>query len=72
MNGYERIMAMLDGRIPDKVPHFELDFQLTREAFGKPWPVSKNYGDDRAGKKQFAEDYLSLYEKVIDRFGWSA
>jgi uroporphyrinogen decarboxylase len=72
MNGYERIMAMLNGHIPDKVPHFELDFQLTREAFGKPWPVAKDYGSDKAGKKQFAEDYLALYEKVIDRFGWSA
>jgi uroporphyrinogen decarboxylase len=72
MNGYDRMMAVLEGKIPDKVPHFELDFQLTNEAFGKPKPDIKTYSDDKAGRKQFISDYLDICEKIIHRFGWSA
>jgi hypothetical protein len=42
MNGKERMMAVLEGKIPDKVPHFEFEFQLTREAFGQLWPDEKS------------------------------
>jgi uroporphyrinogen decarboxylase len=63
-------MTVLEGRIPDKVPHFELEFQLTREAFGQDWPEEKKYGGDAHGKKQFRKDFLDLWDKVITRFGW--
>jgi len=33
MNGRERLAAVFNGRIPDKVPHMELVFQLKEEAF---------------------------------------
>jgi uroporphyrinogen decarboxylase len=72
MTGRERMMAVLDGKIPDRVPHFELDFQLTQEAFGCPWPDEKKYAADAAGKKQFAAGFFDLWDKVIERFGWSA
>jgi uroporphyrinogen decarboxylase len=72
MNGKERMMTVLDGGIPDRVPHFELDFQLTQEAFGLPWPAEKNYSADAEGRKRFAAAYFSLWDQVIERFGWSA
>lgn len=32
-----RAIAALEGRIPDQVPTFELEFQLTEELFGQPY-----------------------------------
>jgi uroporphyrinogen decarboxylase len=72
MNGHDRVMAVLEGKIPDKIPHFELDFLLTNEAFGKPRPDIKTYSGSKAGRKQFISDFLDIYEKIIHRFGWSA
>ena len=40
----QRFAAALDRRhIPGKVPHFELVFYLTMEAFGKVHPSQRNY-----------------------------
>ena len=38
MNGRQRLAAVLNGQIPDKVPHMELAFQLEEEAFQTSWP----------------------------------
>ncbi len=38
MNGRERLTAVFNGQIPDKVPHMELVFQLEEEAFQTQWP----------------------------------
>jgi hypothetical protein len=38
MNGRERLTAVFNGQIPDKVPHMELVFQIPEEAFQKSWP----------------------------------
>ena len=59
MNGKERIDAVLDGRIPDKIPHFELDFQLDMQVFN----ISKWSSE---------ENYLLVCEKLIERYDWAA
>lgn len=45
MTPRERFAAALDRRpVPGRVPHFELVFFLTMEAFGKVHPSHRNYG----------------------------
>ena len=73
MTGKERIEAMLDGRIPDKIPHFELDFQLQEEAFGiKPLPHGEIASSGVDGIKTHLENYFATWEKIIERYGWAA
>ena len=38
MNGKERLQAVFDGRLRDKVPHLEMVFQIPEAAFGLSWP----------------------------------
>ena len=73
MNGKERLQAVFDGKIPDKVPHFELVFQLEKEAFGETWPGKDEL--DKATPKECEHllgRYLDLWEKIIERYGWAA
>lgn len=77
MTGKERVDAVLNGAIPDKVPHFELDFQITEEAFGVPrltaqYIKEKFLSADDKGKQQFLNDYLELWKRIVNRFGWAA
>ena len=41
MTHKERARAALECRIPDRVPTFELEFQLAEEMFGKPLVARK-------------------------------
>jgi len=77
MTGRERIEAVFSGRLPDKVPHFELDFQIQEEAFGIPRTTEREllerfHGADEKGKLAYAYENLSLRKRVIERFGWAA
>lgn len=73
MTPRERLQAVLDGRIPDRVPHFELVFQLEKEATGKTWPSPEALLKASAKEKvDWIQDYLDLWETIIDRYGWSA
>ena len=73
MTPRERLQAVLDGRIPDRVPHFELVFQLEKEATGKTWPSSEVLLKASAKEKEYwIQEYLDLWETIIDRYGWSA
>jgi len=69
MDGRNRILSVLEGKIPDKVPHFELDFQLTEETFGLAWPNEESFGANSAG---FAREYFGVWTKIIDEFHWDA
>lgn len=73
MNGKERISAVLDGRIPDKIPHFELDFQLEKEAFNITRPsYSEIVNAGLSEKKLYLEQYFQKWEKIIERYDWAA
>ena len=69
MNGRERIMAALDGRLPDRIPHFELDFQLTEEAFGVSWP---SVAYDTPLPSDYIDGYLNIWGLIVNRFHWDA
>jgi len=73
MNGRSRLKAVFEGRIPDKVPHFELVFQIPELAFGKSWPTQEQL--DKASPKEreyLFEEYFDIWERIIQRYGWAA
>lgn len=56
---------------PDRPPHFEMWFQLTREAFGVEHP--KYPGNTSADeKKRLLEQGMDVYEHIVRKFGWDA
>lgn len=73
MTSRERMEAVFNGRIPDKVPHFELEFQLEKEAFGKSWPTYEQLSKASEKEREYLlEEYFEIWEKIIERYDWSA
>ena len=73
MSRSERLRAVLEGRIPDKVPHFELVFQIPEKAFGLSWPTREQM--DKATPKErekLLELHFTIWEKIVERYDWSA
>lgn len=70
MTEKERLLCVLEGKIPDKVPHFELDFQLFGEAFQYDMPSIYKAGREEA--ERFGEQLLDGWEKVLDAYHWAA
>jgi uroporphyrinogen decarboxylase len=73
MTRRERLQAVLEGRLPDKVPHFELVFQLPEPAFGLSWPTKEEL--DRATPREreaLLERHFEIWERIVDRYDWSA
>lgn len=70
MTEKQRIECVLNGGIPDKVPHFELDFQLFKEAFGIDMPYTYKAGKEEAAG--FKAQVLDAWEQVVDTYHWAA
>lgn len=72
MNGRERLQAVLDGNIPDKVPHMELVFQLEEEAFQTTWPGHEEMEcASPAGRDRLWNHYFDIWEQIITRYDWA-
>ena len=77
MTPRERFIAALERRpLTGRVPHFELVFFLTMEAFGKVHPIHRNYGQwlQMEGKERqlHRRDMADLYIATAERFEHSA
>jgi uroporphyrinogen decarboxylase len=77
MTPRERFIAALERRpIEGRVPHFELVFFLTMEAFGRLHPAQRSYGQwDQMEEKErrlHREDMADLYIRTAERFEQSA
>jgi len=68
----ERFIAALERRpLPGRVPHFELVFFLTMEAFGQVHPVHRNYSqwlqmtehERRLHRRDMAQVYINIAER---------
>jgi len=69
----ENLQKVLNGEIPEKVPHFELGFQLTEEVFGERFPTENDF--KRASKKErdiLIGKYLALHAKIREKYSWAA
>ena len=64
MTGKQRLELILNGRIPDYPPHWELVFQLEKEMLGMdPDAVPES------GRGAFQ---IEVYHRLIDELGWAA
>jgi uroporphyrinogen decarboxylase len=73
MTPRERFIAALDRRqVEGRVPHFELVFFLTMEAFGKVHPSHRNYHQwdqmEEAEREMHRQDMADLYIATAERF----
>lgn len=74
MTGKENLQLILKGLIPEHPPHFELVFQLEKEAFGMDREAvrQKNSGSEQALSACLEAFDIDLNLNLIDRFGWAA
>jgi uroporphyrinogen decarboxylase len=73
----ERFIAALERRpLTGRVPHFELVFFLTMEAFGRVHPLHRNYSQwdqmEEAERQLHREDMADLFIRTAERFGHDA
>lgn len=73
MTNRERLQAVFSGALPDKVPHFELVFQLTEEAFGAAWPTEAELSAASANERMaLKERFFWLWEQIMVSYDWAA
>lgn len=77
MTPREQFIAALERRPPaGHVPHFELVFYLTMEAFGKVHPAHRNYGQwqqmEEKERQMHRQDMADLFIATAERFEHNA
>lgn len=73
MTGKERMLKTLAFEEPDRPPHFEIMFQLEKEAFGLQFPDGNAWeGCTRGAKDRLIGQCMRIYEKIVERYRWDA
>lgn len=73
MNGRQRLAAVLDGQLPDQVPHMELVFQLEKEAFGLSWPTAEEMAKaSPAEREKCLERFFHIWELILEKYDWAS
>jgi uroporphyrinogen decarboxylase len=71
MTGKERIIKTLKFEEPDYPPHFEVMFELEKEAFGDSFPAFEDWPKfSKTEKARQIEHCADIYEKIVDRYKW--
>ncbi len=64
MTGKQKLEKILNGKIPDTPPHWELVFQIEKEMFGM---------DRSAVPESACSDFqLDVYHRLVDEYDWAA
>ena len=73
MTDKKRLDAVLSGVIPDKVPHFELVFQIPEQAFSLSWPTRDEALNATAKEREaLYERFFEINERIMDAYHWAA
>jgi len=73
MTGKQRMLKALRFEEPDRPPHFEVMFELEREAFGLQFPDRRVWATCTAAEKQrLIGVCMAIYERIVERFRWDA
>jgi len=73
MTGKERMLKTLRFEEPDRPPHFEVMFELEKEAFGLEFPNRTLWGKCSPGEKtRMISQCMKIYEKIVGRYSWDA
>jgi len=73
ITGKQRMLATLRFEQPDRPPHFEVMFELEREAFGLEFPDRRAWGDCSAARKErMVAACMEIYARIVERYRWDA
>ena len=73
MTGKERMLKTLRFEQPDRPPHFEVMFELEREAFGLHFPDRRLWdGCTAAEKERMIYLCMEIYVRIVERYQWDA
>ncbi len=73
MTGRERMLKTLRFEEPDRPPHFEVMFELEKEAFGLEFPDRNLWATCSPGEKSaMIAQCMKVYEKIVERYKWDA
>lgn len=73
MTGKERMLKTLRFEEPDRPPHFEVMFELEKEAFGLEFPDRNAWKSCSASEKStMISSCMNIYEKIVERYRWDA
>ncbi|MHB1356335.1 MAG: uroporphyrinogen decarboxylase family protein [Anaerolineae bacterium] len=71
--GRERMLKTLSFEEPDHPPHFEVMFELEKEAFGLEFPERTLWATCSAVEKErMIGSCMTIYEKIVERYRWDA
>ena len=71
MTGKERILKTLRFEEPDRPPHFEIMFELEKEAFGLQFPDRNKWGSATApAKEKMVGTCMDIYQRIVERYKW--
>ena len=71
MTGKDRLLTTLRFQQPDRPPHFEIMFELEREAFGLSFPSRSAWeGCTMARKERMIQQCVEVYERIVERYAW--
>ncbi len=73
MTGKERMLKTLRFEEPDRPPHFEVMFELEREAFGLQFPDRRLWeGRTAAEKARMIDECMEVYVRIVEHYEWDA
>nr|MBC8366748.1 hypothetical protein [bacterium] len=72
MTSRERLFTALKCQVPDRPPHFELEFQIVEEAFDLRYPEGELWVGSAKEKRQAYERALSIYHRILEDYKWDA
>jgi len=73
MTGKERMLKTLSFEEPDRPPHFEVMFELEREAFGLQFPDRTLWAScSPTEKERMIADCMEIYSRIVERYKWDA
>jgi len=73
MTGKERMLKTLRFEEPDRPPHFEVMFELEREAFGLQFPDRRLWERCTPPEKErMIHDCMEIYVRIVERYEWDA
>ena len=65
------MLATLRFQEPDRPPHFEIMFELEKEAFGLSFPDRGAWqGCDARRKREMIADCMEIYSRIVERYQW--
>jgi len=73
MTGKERMFKALTFQEVDRPPHFEVMFELEKEAFGLEFPDRNSWADcSKVEKERKIATCMEIYARILEKYQWDA